>query len=322
MVARFVVVGVLTLFASIASAAPDLWYVNGTKLTYIEVSADGSSATLTPGDISPSLSGVQFGLTLLPDGSLLGATLEGTATSGSSTMFHIPSPPTDGSTALVIELGTMIEGVRLEGLYTDCAGRVYGMDTGVHTATAEDNRLIRFTGDVPGGDFSYEVVSDLSASIPDIDDLGPGIDGSGDVVDNPGIAIDSGFVHRIDYDSGSNSPVGASSGTFGIHTLDGSEFSDGVSRLYVLHHDGWLYEIDPDDGSTILLLGQGPGGASGTNDVASGLTGPLPQCDSGFQPPAVPSCSRGGLLILFIGLLAVGMVGSARRPTGASVLWR
>ena len=50
----------------------------------------------------------------------------------------------------------MPDSIMIEGLYTDCEGRLYGMDSGVDDSSAEGNRLLRFTGNVTGGDFAFE----------------------------------------------------------------------------------------------------------------------------------------------------------------------
>ena len=91
----------------------------------------------------------------------------------------------------------------LEGLYTDCDGRLYGMDTGADVGSSTGNRLLRFTGDYLAGDFTYQVISDLStADVADIDDLGPGVALDGAITDNPGFAIDSGDIYEFNYETG------------------------------------------------------------------------------------------------------------------------
>jgi hypothetical protein len=88
---------------------------------------------------------------MLNDGSLLASRL------GKDTLesqfFHIPSPPRDGSDVSPTALGPMPESILVEGLYTDCEGRVYAMDSGADDSSAQGNRLLRFTGNVTAGDF-------------------------------------------------------------------------------------------------------------------------------------------------------------------------
>jgi hypothetical protein len=177
----------------------------------------------------------------------------------------------------------MPEGIMLEGLYTDCDGRVYGMDTGVDDSSAEGNRLLRFTGDVTAGDFTFVVVSDLAtADVADIDDMSPGIDDN-QITDNPGLAIDTGNIYAFNYETGSGTQV-AQAGTFGIHALGGPLFSDAVSRLYVLNENAELFQIDPIDFSSSGVLGTGPTPAQGPPGW-SALAGPLTNCETGFTPP-------------------------------------
>ncbi|MBW2459675.1 MAG: hypothetical protein JRI68_34605 [Deltaproteobacteria bacterium] len=197
--------------------------------------------------------------------------------------FHIVEPPRDGSNVAPVVLGTMPDTIMLEGLYTDCDGRVYGMDTGVDASSATGNRLLRFTGDVTASDFTYVVVSDLAtADVADIDDMSPGIDNN-QVTDNPGLAIDSGTVHAFDYETGSGTLV-AQAGTWGIHALGGPLFDDDLSRLYVLTSEAELFEVDPVNFTLSGVLGTGPTAPIGP-DGWTGIAGPLTDCETGFTPP-------------------------------------
>lgn len=194
--------------------------------------------------------------------------------------YHVPVPPRDGSAITPVPLGIMIDDLMLEGLYTDCDGRLYGMDTGVDDGSAEGNRLLRFTGDFLAGDFSYVVVSDLAtATVADIDDMGPAIVNN-EIRDQPGLAIDTGQVHAFDFETGSGTMVGTG-GTWGIHALGKQLFTDSTARLYVLSSDAQLYEMDPVSYTTSPSLGTGPTPNEG-NAGWSGLAGPLTECDSGF----------------------------------------
>lgn len=261
---------------------PELWYTVDQLLVLVALSeADGSVASIQASTINFDLDPGQSAITMLADGSLLASRLS--QADDQSHFFHIPAPPRDGSEVTPNVLGVMPDGIMIEGLYTDCEGRVYGMDTGVDDTNAEGNRLLRFTGDVTAGDFSFAVVSDLAtADVADIDDMGPGID-ENQITDNPGLAIDTGDIHAFNYETGSGTLV-AQAGTYGIHALGGPLFDDDRSRLYVLNADGELFEIDPDDFSSSGVLGTGPTPAEGIPGW-SGLAGPLTDCESGFTPP-------------------------------------
>jgi hypothetical protein len=263
---------------------PELWYAVDQLLVLVSLdAADGSVATIQSSTITLDVDAGQTAITMLDDGSLLVARLS--QVDDQSHFFHIPDPPRDGSDVTPTPLGTMPEGIMLEGLYTDCDGRVYGMDTGADDTSATGNRLLRFTGDVTAGDFAYAIVSDLAtADVADIDDMSPAIDGDGGVTDNPGLAIDSGEIHAFDFETGSGTPA-AQAGTYGMHALGGPLFDDATSRLYVLDADGVLFEIDPIDFMPSAPLGTGPTPAEGIAGW-SGLAGPLTDCDSGFTPPS------------------------------------
>ena len=264
----------------------ELWYSVDDILVYIPVDED----TGVPGEFvastmdNPQPLGQNM-LTMLDDGSLVGGRLSGGVTS----FYHIPNPVRDGSEVEVISLGEMVddpeteenEALMMEGLYTDCDGRLYGMDTGVNDTSSEGNRLIRFTGDFLSGDFTYIVISDLgSADVADIDDMGPTIVDN-QIQDNPGLAIDTGTVYNFNYETGSGTEAG-SGGTFGIHALGRELFTDDTARLYVFDNGANLYEMDVEDFSVGDSLGQGPE-VEGTRGH-SGLAGPLTNCVSGFTP--------------------------------------
>lgn len=257
----------------------ELWYSADTILVYIQLDEDdGSVVSFTSSEMSGLPNGHNL-LTMLKDGSLFGARL---SEADSLTYFYIiEDPPRDGSPVTVAMLGTMPDGIMLEALYTDCDGRLYGMDTGLDVSSSTGNRLLRFTGDYLASDFSYVVVSDLEvADVADIDDMGPGIDDENKITDNPGFAIDSGNIYDFDYETGIGTLI-ASGGTWGIHALGGSLFTDGISRLYVLSMNAELYEVDPVSFEVSDLLGTGPTVTTGSPGW-SGLAGPLTDCVSGF----------------------------------------
>jgi PKD repeat protein len=261
---------------------PIMWYAWQSRLICVKVNSDGLSADFTEspliqdnGDPMPYTSFLS--LTMLEDGSLLFATQEGSSKPFVSRLFHIEVPQSDGSTSYAKFLGIMSDDIGIEGLYTDALNRVYVMDTGSQHSSSSGNRLLRFTGDVTLGDFSYEVVS-ISQSVPDIDGMGPGIDKTtGWVVDTPGFAIDSLDLYKVDYDTGAFSYIAPNVGPYAIHAINGSEFSDGTSRLYTITGypqtggtTSTLYEIDPDTGATIRSLGSGPSGIGLTGGFPSG----------------------------------------------------
>lgn len=261
----------------------ELWYAVDQLLVLIQLdTADGSVTSIVESSISLELDVGQTAITMLNDGSLLVARLG--SNDSQSHFFHIQDPPRDGSNVAPVDLGVMPGGIMVEGLYTDCEGRLYAMDTGSDDTNADGNRLLRFTGDVTAGDFAFAVVSDLAtADVADIDDMGPGID-QNQITDNPGLAIDTGNIHAFDYETGSGTQV-AQAGTYGIHALGGPLFDDGVSRLYVLNSAAELFELDPTSFAPSAVLGTGPTPAEGTPGW-SGLAGPLTSCTSGFTPPS------------------------------------
>lgn len=267
--------------------APQLWYSVEDRLVYIELDpTDGSvvqlvTSTITnePPLLSEAPSVVEFNsITMLDDGSLLGAR----GLEGQTQLYHVAEPPTVATDLEVQVLGNVPDGLFIEALYTDCDGRVYLMDTGVHSSSSTGNRLIRFTGDFLGGDFGYEVITDLMVAVAaDIDDMAPGIDAMGAIVDNPGLAIDSGTVYDFDYTTGTGSAIGTA-GTYGIHALGGALFDDGVARVYVMSLDAQLFEVDPVTLIASEVLVTGPAVAGPPYPGMSGLAGPLTDCVSDF----------------------------------------
>jgi hypothetical protein len=215
---------------------------------------------------------------MLEDGSLLWATQEGSSKPFVSKFFHIEDPQCNCNTSYAKFLGVMPDDIGIEALYTDALGRIYVMDTGQQHSSSVGNRLLRFTGDVVIGDFTYEVVNGPPHSVPDIDGLGPGINKTnGWVVDTPGFAIDSYDLYSVDYETGAFSFIGATDGPYTIHAINGSYFSDGKSRLYTLtgipqvgETSSTLYEINPDTGVTLRNLGSGPSGMGLTGSLAPG----------------------------------------------------
>lgn len=262
---------------------PQLWYSIEDLLVYIELNqADGTVAQLVTSTIlnDPTIMGTinSCSLTMLPDGSLLG----GRGIGGQTRLFHIPQPPTGGEDVEVVALGDMPDNIYIEALYTDCDGRVYLMDSGEDSVSNIGNRLLRFTGDYLAGDLSYEVITDLMVAVSaDIDDMAPGLDARGAVIDNPGFGIDSGSVYALDYTTGTGTMLGIA-GTYGIHTLGGPLFDDGVSRLYVLNVDAEVFEVDPITLAPSPVLATGPSLASGGPPGDTGFAGPLTDCQTGF----------------------------------------
>lgn len=258
----------------------ELWYAVESSLVRIKLDA-------ATGDVEEFVQSPITGVTLPPGQSLLTMMPDGSILAGrqdqaldQTTLFHIASPPRDGSPAVATDLGVFPDGINLEGLYTDCDGRIYGMDTGVDVGSSDGNRLLRFTGDPIAQDFTYTVVSDLAnAVVADIDDMSPGIENN-EIHDNPGLAIDSGHVYEFNFETGTGTEAGAG-GTWGIHALGKELFTDGVARLYVLSSDAKLYRMDPATYAVSPELGTGPAASTG-NAGWSGLAGPLTECDSGF----------------------------------------
>jgi hypothetical protein len=259
----------------------ELWY--SVESSLVRIKLDAATGDVVEFVQSP-ITGVtlppgQSMLTMLRDGSILGGRQDQAL--DQTTLFHIASPPRDGtSDAVATDLGVMPDGINLEGLYTDCDGRVYGMDTGVDVGSADGNRLLRFTGDPVAHDFTYAVVSDLSSAVvADIDDMSPGIENN-EIHDNPGLAIDTSHVYEFNFETGTGTEAGTG-GTWGIHALGKELFTDHLARLYVLSSDAKLYRMDPATYEVSPELGTGPA-VAGDNAGWSGLAGPLTECDSGF----------------------------------------
>ena len=259
----------------------ELWYSVESSLVRIKLDpATGAVVEFVQSPITGvTLPPGQSMLTMLRDGSILGGRQDQAL--DQTTLFHIASPPRDGSSdAVATDLGVMPDGINLEGLYTDCDGRVYGMDTGADVSSSDGNRLLRFTGDPVAHDLTYAVVSDLSSAVvADIDDMSPGIENN-EIHDNPGLAIDSGHVYEFNFETGTGTEAGAG-GTWGIHALGKELFTDQLARLYVLSSDAKLYRMDPATYAVSPELGTGPAATAG-NAGWSGLAGPLTECDSGF----------------------------------------
>lgn len=257
----------------------ELWYSVDDRLVRIVLDTNDGSVVEFQQTTVAGLRLGQNAITMLDDGSILGARLDDT--DNLTYLYHIASPPRDGGTVTPTLLGVMADNLRLEGLYTDCDGRVYAMDTGSDNTNSDGNRLLYFTGNPLLSDFSYQVVSDLSsASVADIDDMGPAIVGN-EIVDNPGLAIDSGTVYGFDYQTGTGT-VSGTGGTWGIHALGKQLFTDDIARLYVFNKDGELFEMDPITSTLSGVLGTGPTDVDGSVGW-SGLAGPLTECDSGFE---------------------------------------
>ncbi len=255
---------------------PELWYADDNNLVNIQLSAaDGSIDQFVTSTIDTVADG-HTSITMLADGSLfLGRSRR------PSLFYHLPEPPRDGSPVTLVEVGEMIDGIELEALYTDCDGRVYGMDTGKDVGSSVGNRLIRFTGDYLAGDFSYKVISDLSsATVADIDDMSPAIGDKGQITDNPGYAIDTSSIYDFDYTTGTGTLMGKG-GTWGIHALGGALFEDKKARIYVMDSAANIFEYDLSKQAVSGVLGQGPPGTAG-NAGWSGLAGPLTDCVSAF----------------------------------------
>ncbi len=256
----------------------ELWLTaTSGKLVHIPISAaDGSFGAPSVSTVE-RVDGLFFRmLTQMQDGSLVaGATPVGEGPP--TTLFHIRNPPRDGSAASAQRLGNMADDIVLEALYTDCEDRLYGMDTGANVSSSEGNRLLRFSGRPLNGDLQFTVVSDLSsASVADIDDMGPGIDAQGELTDNPGFAIDTSNIHDFNYETGSGTRVGGG-GKFGIHVLGGELFDDGKSRLYVsLDTDATVHQLDWQSFEVIDTV------STGLDERVDALTGPLTNCTTGF----------------------------------------
>ncbi|MBW2278064.1 MAG: hypothetical protein JRF63_11255, partial [Deltaproteobacteria bacterium] len=101
-----------------------------------------------------------------------------------------------------------------------------------------------------------------------------------EITDNPGFAIDSADVYDFDYETGFGTLLG-SGGTWGIHALGGSLFTDGQSRLYLMTQLAEIYEMDPETSDLSALLGEGPDTVTSVKGW-SGIGGPLTDCVTGF----------------------------------------
>ena len=273
---------------------PQLWYAVDDRLIYIALDpADGTVTSLVEHEITndPAIPTQGTGIAMLDDGGLLLARGPQSNPGGDypdapSQIYYAATPPTTVAGTVEFQLlGPMPDNVALEGLHVDCEGLVYLMDSGTNSATADGNRLLRFTGDYLAGDLSYEVITDLGmASVADIDDMAPGIDERGELTDSRGFAIDSGTVHDFDYLTGTGVALGMA-GTYGIHALGGALFDDDTARLYVLSLDAELFEVDPVTLVSSGVLATGPDIPSLPFNGNAGLAGPLTACATGFPPP-------------------------------------
>ncbi|HVJ92143.1 MAG TPA: hypothetical protein VM580_20225 [Labilithrix sp.] len=259
---------------------PELWYWVDQLLVRVELDADGKIANIQSSTVTTTVDSGQSAITMLKDGSLLMSRLS--KTDDQSHFFHVPNPPRDGNPVTPTSLGVMPDKIMIEGLYTDCEGRVYAMDTGTNDTNSQGNRLLRLTGNIAAGDFTFTQVSDLaSAATADIDDMGPGINSDNKIVDNPGLAIDTGHIYVFNFETGEGHEV-AQAGTYGIHALGGSLFGDQRSRLYVMNNKAEFFELDPKTHAPSASLGKGPKPAQGDPGWSS-LAGPLTDCaKSGF----------------------------------------
>ena len=263
---------------------PGLWYSVDKALVYIQIDPnDGSVLKLVHNQLVPQvpLFHGQNGITMLEDGSLLGSRESAQGTQ----IYYIPNPPLkENSPAEALYLGMVPSDKgqpppRIEALYTDCDGRVYLMDTGVDVSSATGNRLLRFKGQFLKGDLTYDVITDLEkASVADIDDMSPGLV-NGEVNDKVGFAIDSTFLWRIDYTTGTGMNLAQTSGTWGVHLLGGPLFADQKPRLYVLSQNAALFQVNLQNyqSSQALVVGPNLMLQSGYNGW-SGLAGPLTDC--------------------------------------------
>jgi hypothetical protein len=265
----------------------ELFYSSGTLLVYISIDkADGSVVEIMNSNLSMEIPAGQNCITMLEDGSLLMARLS--SADNKTYFYHIKNPPRDGSEAVLTDIGIMKDeagdDIMIEGLYTDCDGRIYAMDTGANNSDSTGNRLLRFTGDILNGDFTFKEITDLkNASVADIDDMGPGIDKDGNVTDNPGLAIDTGNIYDFNYETGTGT-LSSSGGDWGIHVLGGDLFTDDKARVYLLSKSAELFEMNINTGK-VNSIGQGPTGAEffGTDNPGwGGLAGPLTNCTTGF----------------------------------------
>ncbi|MCA9602230.1 MAG: hypothetical protein KC417_09410 [Myxococcales bacterium] len=260
----------------------ELWYSVDDLLVHIQLdAADGSFVGTHVSHVATATGNLPVGqnaITMRQDGGLVGARLS--QADMKTYFYYIAEPPRDGSDVTATDLGVMPGDIMLEGLYTDCDGRLYGMDTGENNSSAVGNRLLRFTGNYLAGDFAFVVVSDLAtADVANIDDMSPGISNN-EITDNPGLAIDTGAVYRFNYERGSGTPAG-NGGTFGIHALGADLFTDKKARLYVLTSGAGLHEMNPTTFMVSPTIGTGPTPDHGMAGW-SGLAGPLTDCESGF----------------------------------------
>jgi len=72
-----------------------------------------------------------------------------------------------------------------------------------------------------------------------------------------------------------------SGGTWSIHALGGTLFTDGQSRLYVMTQLAEIHEMDPETSDLSAVLGVGPDTTLSVKGW-SGIAGPLTDCETGF----------------------------------------
>ncbi|NVB40812.1 hypothetical protein G6O69_23435 [Pseudenhygromyxa sp. WMMC2535] len=269
--------------------SPALWYSTQDYLFYIGIDpADGTATTpvqhdIVADDVLPLFGG---GLAILEGGGLLlvrgPGSVGGYYDADSTSVFYAEGdslPTTVPGVAYFEFLGKLPDNTAVEGLHVDCEGKVYLMDSGIHSASIIGNRLLRFTGDYLAGDLSYEVITDLGmADVPDIDDMSPGIDIMGELTDSQGFGLDSGRLYDFNYLDGTGVLLGMA-GTYGVHVLGGPFFDDDVARLYVMDSSAALFEIDP---VTLQSSGALVVGPDVMAQINPGLAGPLSLCDTSF----------------------------------------
>ncbi len=125
---------------------PNLWYSAGELLVYIELNpADGTVSQLVAHELENvtglDVASSESGLTMLSDGTLLGAKLH--SGDGRTEIYRIAMPPEGNASQTITPefIGNMPDDIMVEGLYTGCEDRLYAMDTGVNVSSAEGNRL-------------------------------------------------------------------------------------------------------------------------------------------------------------------------------------
>jgi hypothetical protein len=157
---------------------PELWYCVDQLLVHVELGADGTVKNIQSSTITLQLDSGQSAITMLNDGSLLVSRLS--KDDNQSHFFHVSNPPRDGRPVTPTSLGVMPGKIKIEGLYTDCEGRLYAMDTGGDDSSAQGNRLLRFTGNVTGGDYTFGLHVRAGVGFGDVRCCGHRRHGTGD----------------------------------------------------------------------------------------------------------------------------------------------